>query len=99
MTNYYENYIPIIIDYLYEKKVNSISVKKIRRYIELKAKNRSVINFIFRALIRLEEVNFLKYIEHTKPKRYYLTETSKELITNLSKIEMIKEIKKRLDDL
>ena len=76
------------VNRLIERKVNLVNTKRIRRCFNIKASNRSKINFIWRALKILEEEGLLALNGITNPKTYkILTDQKIEVKEFLSQIE------------
>ncbi len=76
------------VNKLIESNVRLVNTKKIRRCFNIKASNRSKINFIWRALKILEEEGLLALNGITNPKTYkILTDQKIEVKEFLSQIE------------
>jgi hypothetical protein len=70
-----KNYIEEIIssiNYLIGKGKKIVDTKRLRRLNNVKSSNRSKINFYWRTLKQLENLNYLKLAKHTDPKSYFL---------------------------
>jgi hypothetical protein len=84
-----KNYIGEVINtinYLIKKGKRIIDTKRLRRINNVKASNRSKINFYWRTLEQLEKLNYLKLANHTNPKSYFLPENQlnfKQIIKEL----------------
>jgi len=82
------------VNRLIESNVNIVNTKRIRRCFNIKASNRSKINFIWRALKILEEEGILTLNGSTNPKTYKILIGQKiEVEKLLSKIEKDKKRK------
>lgn len=58
------------INYFYDRNIHIITVKKIRRYLDIDASNRSKINFIWRILEHFESEGCLIQIKQKPTKQY-----------------------------
>ena len=67
---YLEQTICAIESIIRYKYTSLITVKKIRKFYDVKSKDSSKINFYWRSLQALEETGILKIYEPKKPQRY-----------------------------
>lgn len=58
------------INHFYDRNVFYITAKKIRKYLDIEASNRSKINFIWRILQYFVFEGYLVVIDGKKPKQY-----------------------------
>lgn len=58
------------INFYYDRNIHIITVKKIRRYLDIDASDRSKINFIWRILQRFESKGYLIQIKQKPTKQY-----------------------------
>lgn len=58
------------INYFYDRNIHIINVKKIRRYLDIDASDRSKINFIWRILEHFESEGYLIQIRQKPTKQY-----------------------------
>lgn len=58
------------INFYYDHNVHIITVKRIRRYLDIDASDRSKINFIWRILEHFESEGYLIQIKQKPPKQY-----------------------------
>ena len=58
------------INFYYNRNIHIITLKKIRRYLDIDASDRSKINFIWRILQRFESEGYLVRINEKPPKQY-----------------------------
>ena len=61
------------INHFYDRKIFYITAKKIRKYLDIDASDRTKINFIWRILRHLVHEGFLEVIEGKKPKQYKIS--------------------------
>ena len=81
------------INKLIDNNVNVVNTKRIRRCNNIKANNRSKINFIWRSLDYLEKEGFLKINGSYSPKSYKIISDEK-----LNIEDIISQIEKRRID-
>jgi len=60
------------INHYYECNITNITLKLIRKYLEIEASDKSKINFIWRILNHLEEKGYLIRIGKRTPKHYQI---------------------------
>ncbi len=77
------------INKLIDNNINQVNTKRIRRCNNVKASDRSKINFIWRSLNCLERKGILEKNGISKPKMYRIKDIKKEKIT-----EILMELKK-----
>jgi len=76
------------VNRLIDRKINLVNTKRIRRCFNIKASNRSKINFIWRALKILEEEGLIAENGISNPKTYKIVTDQKiEVDKLLSQIE------------
>jgi len=61
------------INHFYDRNVFYITVKQIRKYLDIEASDRTKINFIWRILQHLVFEGYLVVIDNKKPKHYKIS--------------------------
>ena len=82
------------INGMIEKKINIITVKKIREAENIKSSDHSKINFIWRSLKLLAKHGLLDVIQSTSPKKYIMRKEEK-----IDFNKFLSQIKQRTENL